>query len=57
MRVKIGDTIYDSEIEPIMVILSDLDKLNICNMKDDDFKYCSFPARTDLNKIKKFMKT
>ena len=32
MKVKIGDKIYDSEQEPIMVILNDADKNNIKNM-------------------------
>lgn len=43
MKVKIGDKIYDSEKEPIMVILSDDDKKNITNMLPHCTKYCSFP--------------
>ena len=43
MKVKIGDKIYDSEKEPIVVVLSDSDKMNITNMLPHCTKYCSFP--------------
>ena len=43
MKVKIGETIYDSETEPVMVILSDFDKKNISHMAVDATKYASFP--------------
>ena len=43
MKVKIGETIYDSETEPVMVILSDFDKNNISHMATDATKYASFP--------------
>lgn len=43
MKVKIGDTIYDAEQEPIMVILSDSDKKNIQNMLPECTKYCAYP--------------
>jgi len=61
MKVKIGDTIYDSNSEPIMIILSDEDIQNIKNMSDKAHKYCSYPKNphwTDNNylNIKKFMK-
>lgn len=29
MKVKVGNKIYDGEIEPVMVILTEQDKLNI----------------------------
>ena len=43
MKVKIGNVIYDSTEEPIMLILSQEDKSNIANMAPDATKYCSFP--------------
>jgi len=60
MKVKIGDNIYDSEYDPIMIILSDEDKQNIKNMPDEAHKYCAFPSLpywTDNNylNIKQFM--
>ena len=56
MKVKIGDTVYDAENEPIMIILSDKDKENIKNMTVDAKKYCSFPDSINIDNIKKFMK-
>ena len=56
MKVKIGKKIYDGDKEPVMVILSDLDKDNISNMHPDDTKYCSFPEEADTDEIKEFMK-
>jgi len=43
MKAKIGDKIYDSEKEPIMIILSDSDKKNITNMDPEATKYLSYP--------------
>jgi len=43
MKVKVGNKIYDSEEEPIMVVLSKEDKNNIANMKEETTKYCSYP--------------
>ena len=55
MKVKIGDKIYDSNDEPIMIILSLFDKNNISNMSRSDYKYCSFPEDVEVDKIKEFM--
>lgn len=57
MKVKIGNTIYDSNEEPIMLILSESDKENITWMSTDATKYCSFPNDYNLDDIKEFMKT
>lgn len=43
MKVKIGETIYDSANEPLMVILSAADKDNIGNMAPEATCYASFP--------------
>ena len=51
LKVKIGNKIYDSKDEPIMLILSPLDKENISNMDKDHLKYCSFP-RASIHKKK-----
>jgi hypothetical protein len=42
VKVKVGDTIYDAEDQPIMVILTERDKQNIANMRPDATKYCEF---------------
>jgi hypothetical protein len=56
MKIKIGDKIYDSENEPIMVILSEQDKKNIKNMLPEATKYCSYPEGMEIKVIKDFMK-
>lgn len=55
MKVKIGDKVYFSVDQPILVILSDDDKANISNMHPDSHLYCSFPDGTDIEEVKKFM--
>jgi len=58
MRVKIGDKVYDSELEPIMLILSSEDKKNISSMTPKAKKYCSFPDSPEYTeeRILEFMK-
>lgn len=56
MKVKIGTEVYDSEEQPIMIVLSDEDKNNITQMLPETTKFCSFPKDMKLNDIKKFMK-
>lgn len=55
MQVKIGDKIYDSNEQPILLILEKEDKENISSMIDNNFKYCSFPEKYPIDKIKEFM--
>jgi len=55
MKVKINNTIFDSSIEPIMLILSDDDLINISNMPSYCTKYCSFPEKIAEQDIKDFM--
>ena len=57
MRVKIGDKIYDSKEEPIMVILEDYNKEDISNMAEDARKYCEFPDDMSEDEAREFMKT
>ena len=61
MKVKVGDKIYDSEFEPVMVILTEGDKKNITNMYPKANKYCVYPdgeewTKDDHKKIKDWMK-
>ena len=58
MKVKIGETLFNSETTPIMIILSEDDKENISNMAPEAFKYCSFSDKElDVKKIQRWMKT
>ncbi len=54
MKVKIGDTIYDAEKEPIMVILTDSDKANINRMVKED-KYLCYPDDYPEDQAREFM--
>ena len=51
MKVKVGDKIYNSEDEPIMLILSDEDKENIRTMHKDCTKFCIAPRKKYTNKF------
>ena len=55
MKVKIGNTIYDSNEEPIMLLLEEEDKSNISNMGEQT-KYCSYPTNMETEDIIQFMK-
>lgn len=55
MKVKVGESVFDAEIEPVMVILTEADKANIANMPRNKTKYCGFPAGTDLKWIGRWM--
>jgi len=57
MKVKIGNKIYDSENEPIMIILTEYNKHDISNMTDDAEKYCEFPDTMSEEDAREFMKT
>ncbi len=56
MLVKIGSILYDSNAEPIMLILDDQDKSNISSMDPKCQKYCSYPAEMDPDEARKFMR-
>lgn len=56
MKVKIGDQIFDSNIQPIMVVMEESEKTSISNMSKDNYKFCSYPENMSESKIKEFMK-
>ena len=55
MKVKIGNKIFDSENQPIMVILTDIDKQNIVNMSTECTKYASYPETMSESEIQAWM--
>lgn len=57
MKVKVGDKIYDEKFEPVMVILSPQDKLNIASLPEGATRYCAYPEgkHTD-EEIKKWIR-
>jgi len=56
MKVKIGNKIYDSQDEAIMIILEEYNKEDISNMGDDAKKYCEFPDSMTQEEAIEFMK-
>ena len=57
LKAKIGNKIYDSNDEPIMVILDKQDVEYISNMPKHNTKYCSYPETGYSEEdIKEFMK-
>ena len=57
MKIKIGDKIYTSKEQPIMVILSQEDKDNISEMDRTATKYAEFDSSLSLEYKMKFMET
>lgn len=55
MKVKIGNTLYDSTEQPIMLILSQAEKENIAMMEPEATRYCSAPIEMAEDEIRAFM--
>jgi hypothetical protein len=55
MKVKVGATTYDAEIEPVMVILTDRDKALIAAMAPEAHRYCAYPEGMDPGTIRRWM--
>jgi hypothetical protein len=51
----VNDQVYDSSLTPVMLILSDMDKLNIANMLPECTKFASYPATMKDDAVKEFM--
>ena len=55
MKVKIKDTIYNSEDEPVMLILTDKDRANIAKMLPECTMFCAYPDGLAEEVVDKFM--
>ena len=55
MKVKVGDQVYDSNDQPILLILNDHEKSMISNMLPQCYKYCACPSGTPVAEIERFM--
>lgn len=55
MKVRVGGIIFDSESQPIMIVLEPHEKEDIKNMADSDTKYCAFPEEYAEETIRQFM--
>lgn len=56
MKVKIGKKIYDSNEEPIMLILDGTDKQNISKMTIEQYKKEIVPREEAIEQYHKMMK-
>jgi len=54
MKVKIGDVIYDSDAEAVMLILKSEEKSLISNMGDQTM-ICLFPESCTMDEVRAFM--
>jgi hypothetical protein len=52
MQVNIRGKVYDSNEEPIMLILSNIDKMNIGKMDSESLKFTSFPETMTIKEVK-----
>lgn len=55
MKVRIGDTIYDSTKTPILLIFNKEEIKHMQGMPDNNHKYCSFPDDMEEKDIVEFM--
>ena len=55
MLVKIGDKVYSSATEPIMLVLTKADKANLAAMHPSCDKFFVGPASMDVDQVDKFM--
>ena len=55
MKIKVGNKTYDGAEEPVMVILSDVDKKNIAAMDPNCSRFCVAPDTVDVDELKRWM--
>lgn len=56
MIVKIGEKIFDSKDEPIMIVVQEGDKHNLYILKDNEFRLCFHSGDVDEKELEEFMK-
>lgn len=57
MRVKIGDRVYNSDDEPIMVILNGTEKWFVDTLDPDDNRFIVYPSDSlSEEEVEEFMK-
>lgn len=55
MKVKIGNTIFSPEDQPIMLILDPMDRLNIQAMRPEANLYTTYPKNISKEELESFM--
>jgi hypothetical protein len=56
MKVKVRARVYDANEQPIMLILTDEDKVLIAAMAPEAHRYCAYPKGADPERIQEWMK-
>ena len=55
MIVRIGDTVFSSHDDMVLLILTEEEKQLIKSMKESDYKACFYPEDTNNQEILQFM--
>jgi len=55
MKIKIGQKVYSSNSEPVMIILEETDKFNIFNTREG-IKFCAHPSSMRPEQIHQWLK-
>ena len=55
MKVVVKGIEYDSQVEAVMIILSQEEKKHIANMTPEATKYCSYPDSMERSQVREFM--
>ena len=58
LKVKVGDKIYDSDEEPILLIFKDIHKVEHRTHSDkkmNTIKYCAYPAYMEDASVERYM--
>lgn len=55
MKVKIKDQVFDSAVEPIMIVLEGNEKQLIASMTEEDKRFCVFPDDLGEEEALRFM--
>ncbi|MEX2462057.1 MAG: hypothetical protein WD469_12330 [Paenibacillaceae bacterium] len=56
MKVKIGNKVYDSTQQPVLIIFDQGEQELIGSMSPEHMKFCSFPEDSNIEVIEQFMK-
>jgi len=55
MLIKIGNQLFDSKDQPIMIITQEEDQQNMCCLENNDYRFCVYPENYPIKKLREFM--
>ena len=56
MQVKVGETYYNSGVEPLMVIFEPHEAVEVADLDPDQLAYCCYPLGMDEATVLEWMK-